>query len=228
MQDDKELIITEKKNPYNHLIYGLAIAFIFESVLLFYPNVVSCGVAYWGEILLFLGVFVFGCIYNKIDLELRIQPMCLIVLFWGIWVLSFVKWDMKKPIDTQLFYIGFFSLSWVVIRLVIDLVRFRRNTFRYLGDNISILFLLLICFCLIVPTIYDVCFYDCGQYYHNSINQIGPATFDYTFDNIRNYCFCGHTTSGFALFVIFGELLNKTFGFRIANYFLYLVKLKVP
>lgn len=65
MQDDIELNITEKKNPYNHLIYGLAIAFIFDSVLLFYPNVVSCGVAYWGEILLFLGVFVFVLLYRQ-------------------------------------------------------------------------------------------------------------------------------------------------------------------
>ena len=225
MQDNKGKIITEKNNPYNYLIYGLAITFIIESVLLFYPPLVSCGVTYWGEILLLLGTFVFGCIYNKIDFELRIQPMFLIVLFWGIWVLSYIKWDMEKPIDTRLYLIGLFSLSWVVIRQMIDIASLRRNIFSYVRNNIPIFVLILICFSLTVPTINDICFYDCGQYYRNSVNQIGISTFDYSFDNIRDYCFCGHTTSGFALFVILGELLNKTYGFRIANYFLYLVSI---
>lgn len=44
MQDNKELISYEKNNRYNYLVYGLSIAFIIESVLLFYTNAVSTGV----------------------------------------------------------------------------------------------------------------------------------------------------------------------------------------
>ena len=55
MQDNKELISYEKNNRYNYLVYGLSIAFIIESVLLFYTNAVSTGVTYWGEIFLFFG-----------------------------------------------------------------------------------------------------------------------------------------------------------------------------
>lgn len=225
MQDNKELISYEKNNRYNYLVYGLSIAFIIESVLLFYTNAVSTGVTYWGEIFLFLGIFVFGCVYNKIDFELRIQPMFLVALFWGIWCLSYVKWDIEKPIDMRLYVIGLVSLSWLFIRQIIDLYRSRRGIITFVRNNIPLFALLIICICLIAPTIYDICFYDCGQYYQNSIYQIGSSTFDYSFNNIRDYCFCGHTTFGFALFVILGELINKTFGFRLANYFLYILSI---
>lgn len=225
MQDNKKPSIYVTNNRFNYLVYVLTIAFIIESVLLFYPNAVSSGVSYWGEICLFLGMLVFSCIYNKIDFELRIQPMFLVALFWGIWCLSYVKWYMEKPIDMRLYVIGLVSLSWLFIRQIIDLYRSRRGIITFVRNNIPLFALLIICICLIAPTIYDICFYDCGQYYQNSIYQIGSSTFDYSFNNIRDYCFCGHTTFGFALFVILGELINKTFGFRLANYVLYILSI---
>lgn len=200
----------------------MAIAYIIEIVLLFYPDVVSTGLTYWGEVCLLIGMFVFGCVYNKIDFELRIQPMFMIVLFWGIWCLLYVKWDMEKLIDMRLYVIGIFLLSWILIKQVMDILRYRRDIIIFARNNISIFILIIICICFILPTVYDVCFYDCGQYYQESVRQIGGSTFEYSFSNIMDYCFCGHTTSGFTLFVILGELINKSFGFKLANYLLYL------
>lgn len=219
------MISKEKNNRYNYIVYGLAIAFIVESVLLFYPEVVSTGLTYWGEVCLLIGIFVFGCVYNKIDFELRIQPMFMIVLFWGIWFLAYVKWDMEKPIDMRLYVIGIISLSWILIRQVMDILRCWRDIIIFARNNISIFILIVICFCFILPTVYDVCFYDCGQYYQDSVRQIGASTFEYSFSNIMDYCFRRHTTSGLALFIIWGELINKSFGFKIANYLLYLLSI---
>lgn len=223
MQKIIEVTTNGLKNKYNYLAYVIVFVYIIENVILFYSEAVNSGIAYWMEIGLFFVVFAFGCIYNRIDFEVRIQPVFLIAIFWGIWVLSYLKWDMTMPVDIRLFILGLVSLSWVLIRFSIDIIKSRSIIFYYIKRNIHVFIVILVCIGLIFPTVYDVCFYDCGQYYEYSIYQMAPHTFDYSLTSIHNYCLCNHTTTGFSIFVLLGELINKYYGFKLANYLLFLI-----
>ena len=223
MQKNIEVTTNGLKNKYNYLAYVIVFVYIIENVILFYSEAVNSGIAYWMEIGLFFVVFAFGCIYNRIDFEVRIQPVFLIAIFWGIWVLSYLKWDMTMPVDIRLFILGLFSLSWVLIRFSIDIIKSRSIILYYIKRNIHVFIVILVCIGLIFPTVYDVCFYDSGQYYEYSIYQMAPHTFDYSLTSIHNYCLCNHTTTGFSIFVLLGELINKYYGFKLANYLLFLI-----
>ena len=67
-------------------------------------------------------------------------------------------------------------------------------------------------------TLHEVPIYDSGAYYAWSISKMA-ARFNYTLENIGDYCFAGHLSVGYSLLVLIGELLipGTAMGVHIVN-----------
>lgn len=161
--------------------------------------------------------------FERIDCNLRNQIFPFVLLFWIIWVLALYKWQGGVNPDPIIIGYGLISLTGLCVRYAWDGYKSRNEIIAKLVEIWPLLMLCAIAFALIIPTINDIELFDAWCYSSNVSDYINLNIFTYTFVNIRDYILCGHTTNGFTIFVLLGELLNSTYGLRLANYILYLI-----
>jgi len=217
--------IATDKNKYNIIAYVIAFSFCGFITFQFIPRIANTGLLYYFEILMFTVAIVFSVLFNRVDTTLRFQLLWLALIIWMIWVLALYKWQGGVNPDNPLIIVGIISLSLLLLRYAIDLVLNRYEIFGVISDNIGFIVIAIICIALSIPTLNDIALYDSYAYTLRTSERVCAVNFNYAFTNIRDYCLCGHTTNGFVLFVLWGELVNSSYGLRIANILLYSISI---
>lgn len=214
-----------KKFDYNLIVYGISFLFIGFIAILYFPMLVEKKITLGVEYILLLGVGIVAVLFNKIERKVRDQIFFLVLSIWAIWVLAIIKWRAVHRSNVLLVVFGLVMLTVLMCRYGLDCIKRKSEIIGIVSENKYICILCMICLILSLPTMKDVALYDASSYYISIQDNIGLDYFDYSFSNIGNYRLCSHTTHGIAIFVLLGELINSSYGMRIANLILYIVSI---